>query len=98
MHSERKRCMAWCSKQFFTNKAAFEPNEQVVDQGRVGFGDASQFKPIDWTSSSRWLSFAYPSTRPASSPNIHIGGKSFFHQSQQVFCISTKIGRRLFSL
>ena len=46
MHSGRKRCMAWCSKQFFTNKAAFEPNEQVVDQGRVGLGDASQFNPI----------------------------------------------------
>ena len=48
MHSGRKRCMAWCSKQSFTNKAAFEPNEQIVDQGRVGFGDASQFNPIDF--------------------------------------------------
>ena len=48
MHSGRKRCMAWCSKQFFANKAAFEPNEQIVDQGRVDFGDASQFNPIDF--------------------------------------------------
>ena len=46
MHSGRKRCMAWCSKQFFPNEATFEPNEQIVDQGRVGFGDASQFNPI----------------------------------------------------
>ena len=38
--------MAWCSKQFFRYEAAFEPNEQIVDQGRVGFVDASQFNPI----------------------------------------------------
>ena len=45
--AESKPCgMAWCSKQFFSNEAAFGPNEQIVDQGRVGFGDASQFNPI----------------------------------------------------
>ena len=48
MHSGRKRCMAWSSKQFFANEAAFGPNEQIVDQGRVGFGDASQLDPIDF--------------------------------------------------
>ena len=37
--------MAWCSKQLFAKKVAFE---QIVDQGRVGFGDASQFNPIDF--------------------------------------------------
>ena len=51
--NQRRRC-ASCTQgesdawRGVANKAAFEPNEQIVDQGRVGFGDASQFNPIDF--------------------------------------------------
>ena len=48
MHTWKKRYMAWCRRQLFAKRVVFEPNEQIVDQGRVGFGDTSQLNPIDF--------------------------------------------------
>lgn len=40
--------MARCYKQVFANEAAFRRIERMVDDWRVGFGDASGFQPIDF--------------------------------------------------
>ena len=91
--------MAWRSKQFFANEAAFGPNEQIVDQGRVGFGDASQFDPIDFQGPVRVGGPLLP-TLPFARPVVQIftSEESVFPQTQQVFCISTMVWRRLHSL
>ena len=45
--SARKRCVTRVNKQFYAKKAAFGPIRQIVDDGHVGFCDAS-FNTVDF--------------------------------------------------
>ena len=78
------------------NKAEFEPNEQIVDQGRVGFGDASQFNPIDFQGPVR-VDGPFLPTLPFARLVVQtftLEGSLFSSNPTglSVFCISTKTG------